>query len=205
MRDMQTRIGEWLGELRVGKQKGFHSIFGVDYISDGENVYFTEINPRFLGTTALVADRQQEMGKIPVSFFHLVPHLPDVYLDDEFVAEYNRRGDPLNVSQMCLHNIMGEDVVVEASIEPGRYIFERDELRYLGPAQRLADTESYDEVLITGEIPVEGTHLLRTSDEICKVYTYRPVLGRDGRTLNFQAEQLVKAVQNSFRLSPVRK
>jgi len=205
MRDMQTRIGEWLGELRVGKQKGFHSIFGVDYISDGENVYFTEINPRFLGTTALVADRQQEMGKIPVSFFHLVPHLPDVYLDDEFVAEYNRRGDPLNVSQMCLHNIMGEDVVVESSIEPGRYIFERDQLRYLGPAQRLADTESYDEVLITGEIPVEGTHLLRTSDEICKVYTYRPVLGRDGRTLNFQAEQLVKAVQNSFRLSPVRK
>jgi hypothetical protein len=205
MRDMQTRIGEWLGELRVGDQKGFHSIFGVDYISDGENVYFTEINPRFLGTTALVADRQQEMGKIPVSFFHLVPHLPDVYLDDEFVDEYNRRSDPLNVSQLCLHNVVGEDVIVESSIEPGRYILDRGQLRFLGPAQKLAETESYDEVVITGEIPVEGTHLLRNSDEICKVYTYRPVLGRDGRTLNWQAEELVKAIQNSFRLSPVRK
>ncbi len=204
MRDIQTRIGEWLGELHVGGQKGFHSIFGVDYISDGEQVYFTEINPRFLGTTALVADRQQEMGKIPVSFFHLVPHLPDVYLDDEFVDDYNRRGDPLNVSQLCLHNVLGEDVVVESSIEPGRYIFDRGQLRFLGPAQKLADTESYDEVVITGEIPVEGTHLLRNSDEICKVYTYRPVLGHDGRTLNWQAEELVKAIQNSFRLSPVR-
>ena len=90
MRSMQERIGDWLGDLCIGGHRGFRGIFGVDFISDGRQVYFTEINPRFLGTTALMADRQQELGRIPMSFLHMVPFLPDVSVDDEFVDDYNR-------------------------------------------------------------------------------------------------------------------
>jgi hypothetical protein len=205
MRSMQRRIGRWLSELQVGDARGFQGIFGVDFISDGRQVYFTELNPRFLGTTALMADRQRELGRIPVSFLHLLPFLPDVRIDDEFVADYNRSAQPLDVSQLCLHNVAGEDVVVEAAIEPGRYRLDDSGLRFVGPADRLSQTESSEEVVITGEIPVEGTHLLRHSDEICKVYAYRPVLAADGRSLNAGARRLVEAIQSAFRLRPVRR
>lgn len=205
MRAIQARVGEWLGGLQVGGARGFDGIFGIDYVSDGRQVYFTEINPRFLGTTALMADREQELGRIPVSFLHMVPFLPDVAVDEEFVEEYNRSSRPLDVSQMCVRNMADEDMVVEAVLEPGRYAVEDGTLRFLGPAERLSQTESYDEIVITGEIPVEGTHLMRHSDEICKVYSYEPVLGPDGRTLAPRARRLAEMIQSSFTLRPARR
>jgi hypothetical protein len=152
-----------------------------------------------------MADRQQELGRIPMSFLHMVPFLSEVTVDDEFVADYNASSPSLDVSQLCLHNVAGEDVLVEAAIEPGRYRFDDLGLRFLGPAERLSQTEAYDEIVISGEIPMEGTHLLRQSDEICKVYTYEPVLGGDGRTLTPRARRLVEAIQASFTLRPVRR
>lgn len=205
MRAIQSRVGDWLGDLRVGDERGFRGIFGIDFISDGRNVYFTEINPRFLGTTALMADRQQELGRIPVSFLHMVPFLPEMTVDEEFVAEYNGSAEPLDVAQLCLHNVAGEDMVVKAALEPGRYRFDDAGLAFLGPAERLSQTEAYDEIVISGEVPVEGTHLLRQSDEICKVYSYEPVLGSDGRTLTPRARRLVAAIQAGFALEPVRR
>jgi hypothetical protein len=202
MRGLQERIGRWLGSLRVGGLEGFHGFFGVDYVSDGRDVFVTEINPRFLGTTALMADRQRELGRIPLSFLHLVPFLPDVRLEPDFVADYNRPRATLDVSQLCLHNVADEDVVVAAAPEPGRYILDEGGLRYLGPADALSQTLLPDEFVIGGEIPVEGTHLLRKSDEICKVFTYRPVLGPDGRGLNPHARRLVEAVRATFSLQP---
>ncbi len=205
MRSIQTRVGEWLGDLCVGGHCGFRGIFGIDFISDGQSIYFTEVNPRFLGTTALMADRQQELGRIPVSFLHMVPFLREINVDEEFVAEYNADTRPLDVSQLCLHNVAGEDVVVQAAIEPGRYRFDGAHLEFLGPAERLSQTEAYDEIVVSGEIPMEGTHLLRQSDEICKVYSYEPVLGPDGRSLTPRAKQLVAAIQAGFSLAPVRR
>lgn len=205
MRAIQTRVGDWLGDLRVGGHRGFRGIFGIDFISDGRNVYFTEINPRFLGTTALMADRQQELGRIPVSFLHMVPFLPEMNVDEDFVAEYNSQAEPLDVAQLCLHNVAGEDMVVKAALEPGRYRFTDTGLEFLGPAERLSQTQAYDEIVISGEVPVEGTHLLRQSDEFCKVYSYEPVLGPDGRTLTSRARRLVAAIQAGFVLEPVRR
>jgi len=200
MRSIQRRVGDWIGGLSAGGRTGFRGIFGIDFISDGQRVYFTEINPRFLGTTALMADREQELGRIPVSFLHMVPFLPDVTVDEDFVEEYNRSSRPLDVSQLCVHNVAGEDVVVESVIEPGRYVLEDAGLRFLGPAERLSQTESYDEIVISGEVPVEGTHLLRHSDEICKVYSYQPVLGPDGRTLTPRARRLVDTIQAACKV-----
>ena len=205
MRMIQTQVGEWLGDLCIGGHCGFRGIFGIDFVSDGRSIYFTEVNPRFLGTTALMADRQQELGRIPVSFLHMVPFLPEISVDEEFAAEYNAETQPLDVAQLCLHNVAGEDVVVQAAIEPGRYRFGDAGLEFLGPAERLSQTEAYDEIVVSGEIPMEGTHLLRQSDEICKVYSYEPVLGSDGRTLTPRARKLVAAIQAGFTLAPVRR
>jgi hypothetical protein len=46
---------------------------------------------------------------------------------------------------------------------------------------------------------------LRQSDEICKVYSYEPVLGPDGRSLTPRAKKLVAAIQAGFSLAPVRR
>jgi hypothetical protein len=202
MRAIVERVGRWLTTLEVAGERGFRGIFGIDFISDGRRVYFTEINPRFLGTTALMADRQRELGRIPVSFLHLVPFLPDAEIDDDFAAAYNAPGRPLDVAQLCLHNVAGDDVIVAAAPEPGRYVLGDGRLRFLGPADALSETQSYDEVVIAGEIPLEGTRLLKTSDEFCKVFTYEPMLGSDGRTLNARGRALVEAVRGSFRLRP---
>lgn len=202
MRSVVERVGRWLATLEVAGERGFRGIFGIDFIAAGRQIYFTEINPRFLGTTALMADRQRELGRVPVSFLHLVPFLPDVEIDDDFAAAYNAPGRPLDVAQLCLHNVAGADVVVEAAPEPGRYVFADGQLRFLGAADALSQTRSYDEVVISGEVPLEGTRLLRTSDEFCKVFTYEPVLASDGRSLNVRGRQLVEAVRGAFRLRP---
>lgn len=202
MRAIVERVGRWLATLDVAGERGFRGIFGIDFISDGRRIYFTEINPRFLGTTALMADRQRELGRIPVSFLHLVPFLPDVEIDDDFATAYNMPGRPLDVAQLCLHNTAGADVIVESAPEPGRYMLADGGLRFLGPADSLSDTRSYDEVVLAGEIPLEGTRLLGTSDEFCKVFTYEPVLAADGRSLNARGRRLVEAVRGAFALRP---
>ncbi|MEM4625397.1 MAG: ATP-grasp domain-containing protein [Candidatus Pacearchaeota archaeon] len=191
--DITYKVGKWIGEL------GYRGMFGVDFISNGEEVYFTEINPRFQGSTSLLIDRQNELGKIPLSFFHLVPFLDGLTIEPNLVRDYNEDQSPLNVSQLLLHNTSGRDLILDYSINPGRYLFEDDNLIYQGPAQYLSDTKSYDEILIAGDVPVHGTRVLRDSDEICRIYTYKEVLDKDGKTLNNFAKKLINKINQSFK------
>jgi hypothetical protein len=32
-----------------------------------------------------MVDRQEEIGKLPISFFHIIPYLPNIYLDQDGV------------------------------------------------------------------------------------------------------------------------
>ncbi|HRZ86098.1 MAG TPA: ATP-grasp domain-containing protein [Candidatus Paceibacterota bacterium] len=195
MKDMSKKIGNWLGEI------GYYGIYGVDFISDEEEVYFTELNPRFLGTSSLLVDRQTEIGKIPLSFFHLVPFLNGASLNDvDFVNEYNKITHPLNVSQLVLHNLTGKDCIIESSLLPGRYSFEEGRLIYLGPETCLSSTKSYDEIVVTGDVPVDGTKVLRNADELCKILTYNESLDDNCITLNPYIESLVNTVYSKFKL-----
>ncbi len=190
------KVGDWLGNL------GYYGMFGLDLLADEKDVYFTEINPRFQGSTSTLVDRQIEIGKIPLSFFHLVPYLDGLSLNEDFVDGYNTVQSPLDVSQILLKNITGTDCIVESSLVPGRYNLEDDRLRYLGPGQFLSDTTAYDEIVITGDIPVNGTKVLKFSDEIVKIASYKEVLDRDGRNLNPFGRKLVKLVYSTFKFTP---
>ncbi|MDO8516983.1 MAG: ATP-grasp domain-containing protein [Nanoarchaeota archaeon] len=191
--NMSKKIGEWLGSLE------YYGVFGIDFITDKKNVYFTEINPRFQGSTSLLTDRQIEMGKIPLSFFHLVPYLNGLSVDEGAIQEYNKTTNTLKASQILLHNISGKDSILESSINPGRYRFEDEELKYLGPANFLSETKSWDEVVLAGDIPVNGTRVLNDSDEICRIYTYNETLDKGGRDLNANTKKLVDAVYSKFK------
>lgn len=192
MYSIVDKVGSWLDKL------DYRGIFGIDFIADNNDVYFTEINPRFLGTSSLLVDRQMELGKIPLSFFHLVPYLNGLYLNDEFVNDYNSMKTPLNVSQIVLHNISGKDIIIDSMMKPGRYILEDRKMLYLGPGDNLSDTRSYDEFILTGDIPLQGTRVLANSDEICKILMYDNALDKKGRSLNRYATDLVNMVHQQF-------
>jgi hypothetical protein len=189
------KIGNWLGSI------GYYGIFGIDFIVDDRDVYFTEINPRFQGSTSLLVDRQHECKKIPLSFFHIVPYLDGLSVDERFVHEYNKDIRPLNVSQILLHNLSGEDVTLKSSLLPGRYAFENGNLHYLGKANYLSETKTYDEIVIAGELPVDGTKILKDSDEICRIYSYKEVVDKNGK-LNDYGKNLAKAVYSKLELIP---
>ncbi|MFA6023379.1 MAG: ATP-grasp domain-containing protein [Candidatus Pacearchaeota archaeon] len=191
--EMTKKIGKWIGSL------GYYGVYGVDFISEGEDIYFTEINPRFQGSTSLVVDRQIETGKIPLSFFHLVPYLDEISVDPEIIFEYNKIKDPLNVSQILLHNKSRKNCILESSIMPGRYELSDNKLFYQGPGKMLSETQSYDEIIIAGDVPIDGTEVLRDSDEFCRIYTYKEVLDNGGKRLNSYGERLVNLVYKNFK------
>lgn len=189
---MAKKIGNWLGS------KGYRGLFGIDCLADENQVYFTEINPRFQGSTGLLIDRQLETGKIPLSFFHLVPYLEEVYIESDFVEEYNKNNKSLGVSQILLRNTLGRNAIVNSHIAPGRYKFEEGKLKYLGHANFLSETSSTDEIVITGDIPLDGTFVYKDADEICKILSYREVLDKEGRNLNPFGKAIVKEVYSYF-------
>ncbi len=185
-------VGNWLGEL------GYKGTYGVDLISDGKEVYFTEINPRFQGSTSLLIDQQIEQNKIPLTMFHFAAYLRGFSLAPKSLNRYNKLETDLNVSQILLHNLSGEDVNLVSSPEPGRYIFEKNKIKYLGPANFLSERESDKEFILAGDVPLNGTRVLGESDEICKIFLKGSVLNENCRTLNDYAQSIAKEVYSKF-------
>ncbi|MFA5856148.1 MAG: ATP-grasp domain-containing protein [Candidatus Pacearchaeota archaeon] len=187
-------VGDWVGS------QGYRGVFGIDFISDGKNVYFTEVNPRFQGSTALLTDQHLEIGKLPLTMFHLVPFLEDVSIIPSSLKEYNQDRRNIKASQILIHNTLGRDCILKSSLSPGRYSFVNNKLIYQGPGEVLSDTKSSEEILIAGEIPIDGTRILKDSDEICKIYCYKPVLDNSGKELNEIGKNLVDAINKRLIL-----
>lgn len=66
---MTSTVGRWLGE------RGFVGAFGVDYLVRDDEVFFTELNPRFQGGSTLSADVDAASGLPDIYTEHLGAHL----------------------------------------------------------------------------------------------------------------------------------
>ncbi|MDR1443094.1 MAG: ATP-grasp domain-containing protein [Bifidobacteriaceae bacterium] len=66
------QIGAWLS------REGYRGAFGADFMVDGDTVLFTEINPRFQGSTRMSADLSREVGEPCLLLDHMAAmlHLP---------------------------------------------------------------------------------------------------------------------------------
>lgn len=192
VRVMLEQIGDWVGGL------GYRGLYGVDLLSDGEEVYFTEINPRFQGSTSLFTDQQIENGIVPLTLFHLTAYLKGFSLEPENLERYNTLDTRVDASQILLHNLTGNDVHLVSSPEPGRYIFQDGELVHLGPANFLSERMSDDEFVLAGDVPLNGTRVLGKSDELCKIYFKGSVLGSDGRRLTNRSRQIAQEFYGRF-------
>lgn len=191
-RDSLEKIGNWMGT------QGYRGLYGVDLMSDGKDVYFTEINPRFQGSTSLFIDQQMENGEVPLTMFHLTGYLKGFSLEPRNLDKYNSLETTLGVSQILLHNLSGRDVNLVSSPEAGRYTLENDKLKYLGSANFLSERHSDEEFVLAGDVPMEGTKVLGASDEMCKIFMKGPVLESDGRTLNNRSKYIARELYSRF-------
>lgn len=103
--DMTRRVGRWLWS------QNYIGAFGMDVIVDGGRVYFSEINPRFQGSTSLTTTACEEAGESDLLLDHLAACLglePDSDTRDRSLLDWVGLLPP--VSQVILHNL--EDVNV---------------------------------------------------------------------------------------------
>lgn len=68
--DATTRtIGCWLGEM------GYRGVFGVDYLLDGDRLFFTEVNARMQGSSRVAASLAVRSGHVDLLLDHLAAFL----------------------------------------------------------------------------------------------------------------------------------
>ena len=94
--DYTVRIGQWL------RSKGYLGAFGVDYLLDKSGVLrFTEVNPRFQGSTVASARLSVESGHPCLVLEHLAALLGVSLPRQRPLAERMQEASPL--SQLVLH------------------------------------------------------------------------------------------------------
>ncbi|MBQ0944025.1 hypothetical protein KAK07_11835 [Ideonella sp. 4Y16] len=94
--DYTVRVGQWL------RSKGYLGAFGVDYLLDKSGVLrFTEVNPRFQGSTVASARLSVECGHPCLVLEHLAAQLGVPLPRQRSLSERMRETAPL--SQLILH------------------------------------------------------------------------------------------------------
>ena len=105
--EMTRTVGRWMGRM------GYVGAFGLDCLVQGDDVYFSEVNPRFQGSTALSTAACAEAGLPDVLLDHLAAFLgvdPDPSSAPLTLREWN--GVMPDRAQVILHNLTDVDVTL---------------------------------------------------------------------------------------------
>lgn len=191
------KIGAWMRSF------GYRGIFGVDYLlsQPEQQLYFTEINPRFQGSTTLLTERQLQNGYLPISFFHLLPFLGCGIPASE-VGYYNRMFGEFKASQILLHNLEKGDCLVRKELLSGVYTLDENSLKYVAPANSLQKNLLPGQFVITGDIVTPGTTVLHDADALCRILTPESVLDEKGKLLP-KFREIAKRVYENIELEIV--
>ncbi len=173
-------LGSWMSE------KGFRGIFGMDLVTDGEDVYPIEINPRFQNSTSLytVLENIQKPNMDPLFLLHIAEFLQDGdKILRKYVEEFSYDGlmAPVSGSQVIIHNQMRRSVVT-GKLTPGVYRMRKGNLEKVVGGASLSDVIMTGDILITCGVPDEFT-VVEANTPICKVQTLGPVLDQGGRRM----------------------
>jgi len=193
-------IGKWMSAY------GYKGIFGMDMVSDGEEVYVVEINPRFQNSTSLFTTLEaiNKPYDNKLVLLHIAEFLQD---NDKILAQYVMKYPfedlmtPLNGSQIILHN-GPYDTVIKGDITPGIYRISRNGLRFVSRSASLGDCRDKEEILVTCGVP----GLMKKVDAnapLCKIQTLRTVL--DPGTKRYLAEDMKKAVTAVYKNMIIKK
>ncbi|MFB6357172.1 MAG: hypothetical protein ABEJ65_11735, partial [bacterium] len=148
MLDATRRIGEWLG------REGYRGWFGADFLSTTndngrfEDVFVSELNPRFCGESHYLGGFQLEAGSIPLSLFHMVPYI-------EAPMPFEAPDPPfpdLHGGCFIIHSRHEGSAIVNGRLRGGVYRYDKGELSFQRPGLHVKDCEREDEFVITGDI-----------------------------------------------------
>ncbi len=139
------RAGSWLQSL------GYRGVFGVDFVVCDELSYLLEINPRFQGSSWLLAELQAEIGEPRIGDRHLA-----AFAGGEMPRHAARPLD--RGSFVVVHHTGDEPVVVSRELAAGGYAVVDDELVWRRPALSPIDDRGADVVI--GGAPRAGVRVL---------------------------------------------
>jgi len=180
--------GKWM------HSKGFHGIFGMDFLIEGGTVYPVEINPRFQNSTSLHNALNILSGNSERAIFllHIAKFLQE---DDKVIKEYinNIREEdlfsPVNGAQLIVHN-KNKDNIATGNLVPGVYRNNGDEIEFVRNGAVLMDCEEDEDILITCGVPPKYTKI-EPNAPICKIQTRKNILSSENE------EKLVKSIKET--------
>jgi hypothetical protein len=69
LEEVTLKVGTWL------RSRGYCGAFGVDYLVRGDEIFFTEVNPRFQGCSLLGSEVDRRLGLPDLYLEHIAAHL----------------------------------------------------------------------------------------------------------------------------------
>jgi hypothetical protein len=179
-------IGAWIASL------GFRGIFGLDFVADPalRTAYAVDLNPRWLGSTALFAQAEQIAGRIPLAALDLATRL-GALSEEEGLRLGERCREPVEASQLILYSGSADWGEVTGSPQPGVFGCENGSVQFVREGIRLSDCAGDGEFLVTAGVPRSGLRI-QPGSHMLRIYSRAPVLENGGPGLLPWCRQVVQ-------------
>ncbi|MGM0568437.1 MAG: ATP-grasp domain-containing protein [Elusimicrobiota bacterium] len=181
--DITLKTARWL------RKSGFRGMMGLDFLSDGSNVYPIEINPRFQNSTSLLTLIELSQKRMPLALKHISEFM-SIELNNDFMFE--PKG-----SQLIMHSLEKKPVILENSLKAGIYTLKGSEICFLREGFSLIDCKGKNEFALCCGVPEKGTCLLPGAP-LVKLHFPAEVLKRDMKTLKKTIDLTVKKIYNAY-------
>jgi hypothetical protein len=167
--EQTERLGRWLASL------GFRGLFGLDYALDPSTgtAYAVDLNPRWQGSTGLLAQAEYSAGRLPLTVAELGCRL-GLLAEREILRHKDDFLEPVSASHFSLRSARPGWSRVTGSIEPGIYSTSMQEGQ-LHTGVSLDELAGPDEVLIIGAVPRPNA-LIGSTAHILRVNCQRKVM-----------------------------
>jgi len=157
-------LGEYLAS------RGFHGIFGIDFVYDSktQEIFPIECNPRFTGALPVYSLMTAAAGVPTVEFFHLMAHLKiDADFDFAAVDEGLKKRLPLSHISVTPKGIYSMKLPLAAGI----YSFDAKEksLKYERKGAFYWDFQSDKEFMIIDSVPRVGGTVIQNVPRLFKL------------------------------------
>jgi predicted ATP-grasp superfamily ATP-dependent carboligase len=180
---------------------GYLGIFGVDFILDCKSeVYPVEVNPRFQGSTQLLANLQIESNQCPLMIYHLSAFGIAIEEAKAYFPKQDVSGE-LCGAQLILHNLSGR-AVVDGNVNPGIYKRQGFNYIYKQLGFTIRDLQSPTEVLLACGVPAPGT-IIEPEAPLLRLYTKRPVIDLKRNELYSEISYCVSVFFEKLKLRPI--
>lgn len=173
------------------RTRGFLGYFHPDFLVEGDDVFFTELNMRFGGSCGVYAKTQIAMNQIPLMLIHILTFQnPSLEFDADKINQENLR--PLNYALLILKNNFGKQIRISHRYKSGLYSVAGDKFQ-MTKNQKFNDLKAKNDIFINGLPNSEEDTIVGEGAFICEVVTRFPISDAKSK-LNQRGKSLVKMI-----------